>query len=349
MSARTYGTYTLFLLVIALGAWVVHDVVSGTAPTELAAGEPAEQPPPAPVNLTLAPAEPSPVKVVLVPDGSTPQSVASGDEGGEQPVPVLVQQYPAPVGGPPRAVPGFAAEGSGGSPSQAGQVVLVTPDGGQGPGTDPSPESGMWGGHQVVAMDGSVVFIGPNGQLIANTGAASASGVIGLGVKGSTLESGTSTSQTSPPAAPPTATPSPSGTPAPPPGAAPSPSSSPRSPSPNATPSKAARPSAARPDAAVSGAGLASAAPSSAAPSKAASPSAATVPLGDEPSRAPVDDARPASADVSCPTPVVVAHAVPDGAPLPVLTDEDCRITAADSVGSGERCQPVDCLSAGSP
>jgi hypothetical protein len=138
MSARTYGTYTLFLLVIALGAWVVHDVVNGTASTELAAGEPAVQPPPAPVNLTLAPAEPSPVKVVLVPGGSTPQSDSSGETGGGQPVPVFVQQYPTPAGGPPRAVPGSTAEASTDSPGQAGQVVLVTPDGSEGPGTNPS-------------------------------------------------------------------------------------------------------------------------------------------------------------------------------------------------------------------
>jgi hypothetical protein len=50
----------------------------------------------------------------------------------------------------------------------------------------------------ILAYDGSIVFIGPGGRLTANTGATSASGTIAVGVKASTLATGTSTMPTSP-------------------------------------------------------------------------------------------------------------------------------------------------------
>jgi hypothetical protein len=50
----------------------------------------------------------------------------------------------------------------------------------------------------ILAYDGSIVFIGPGGRLTANTGASSASGTIAVGVKASTLATGTSAMPTSP-------------------------------------------------------------------------------------------------------------------------------------------------------
>jgi hypothetical protein len=49
-------------------------------------------------------------------------------------------------------------------------------------------------GYQLVAMDGSIILVGDDAELIANTGHTASSGVVALGVDSSTLNSGTSTS-----------------------------------------------------------------------------------------------------------------------------------------------------------
>jgi hypothetical protein len=49
-------------------------------------------------------------------------------------------------------------------------------------------------GYQIVATDGSIVYVGDDGRLVANTGATSSSGVVALDVDGSSLGSGNSRS-----------------------------------------------------------------------------------------------------------------------------------------------------------
>ncbi|HEU5486111.1 MAG TPA: hypothetical protein VFU98_14475 [Microlunatus sp.] len=49
-------------------------------------------------------------------------------------------------------------------------------------------------GYQLVAMDGSIILVGDDAELIANTGDTSSSGVVALGVDGSSLTSGASRS-----------------------------------------------------------------------------------------------------------------------------------------------------------
>ena len=69
MSASGYRTRALFLVVIALGVWVVHDAVTGTAPASVTApdiphkhGTEPEQ-----LHVTLPAVPPAPLRLVVVP------------------------------------------------------------------------------------------------------------------------------------------------------------------------------------------------------------------------------------------------------------------------------------------
>ncbi|WP_036963322.1 hypothetical protein, partial [Promicromonospora kroppenstedtii] len=69
-----------------------------------------------------------------------------------------------------------------------------------GPGTAAVPVivQGRRVSYQVLAADGSIVYVGADGQLVANTGAVSSSGVLALGSTGSDLRSGRSVSGPAP-------------------------------------------------------------------------------------------------------------------------------------------------------
>ncbi|WP_157237392.1 hypothetical protein [Promicromonospora sukumoe] len=69
-----------------------------------------------------------------------------------------------------------------------------------GPGTAVVPVvvQGRRVSYQVLAADGSIVYVGADGQLVANTGAVSSSGVLALGSSESELRSGRSASGSAP-------------------------------------------------------------------------------------------------------------------------------------------------------
>jgi hypothetical protein len=173
MSAPGYGTQALFLVTIALGAWIVHDAIAGPptalgqSDTRAAREQSAVR---EPLNVLLPATSPAPVEMALVP---SPRPAAAPSvqyvllrPAGPTQSPTTTHGWHAP---PTRARPGPGGEGH-------------------------APGAWDGGNYQVIATDGSIVYIGPNGHLIANTGPASSSGVIALAVKDSTLQSGNSTS-----------------------------------------------------------------------------------------------------------------------------------------------------------
>ncbi|MFI6424731.1 hypothetical protein [Promicromonospora sp. NPDC050880] len=207
----------VILGVAGMCAWVAHDVLTGTAAASPAAAATA---PAGDVYVTTPgapPADTPPVVLMLAPDGSARPAETTSAPAQAAPAPAA----PAPSAGRARTAPSAthtgpqAARTSGAAPlteppQAAGtppRPVRSAPDQGRttdaaGP-ADPvvvvpmgrAPRSGGTHGttYQVLAADGSIVYIGEDGELVANTGAVTSSGVLSLGSDGSSLRSGQST------------------------------------------------------------------------------------------------------------------------------------------------------------
>ncbi|MFI2486134.1 hypothetical protein ACH47X_04460 [Promicromonospora kroppenstedtii] len=220
--SRSSGlSYQACAVIIAVGgmcAWVAHDFLAGT-PTPTPAAAPATPGQAGDVYVTAPQAAAPPVVLMVAPDGTVSAGVVSGaapDAGAAPsaagpggtassgPVPVRPSSVrpssvrPSPVGGTGSAGGTSGAAGgsapalTAGTPSSTSQVT--------GPGTAAVPVivQGRRVSYQVLAADGSIVYVGADGQLVANTGAVSSSGVLALGSTGSDLRSGRSVSGPAP-------------------------------------------------------------------------------------------------------------------------------------------------------
>lgn len=174
------------LALIAVGAvWIVHDVVVAQAAT----------PPPAAAHATDTAAEttepaaadpPAPAPVVVVvaqqPDGSIAVATTQAASPAAAPATTRATAATRPAAPVTRAAASTAAVDRSRSPLPAvDRVAAPRPE----PARAASPFSVSW--LQIVASDGAVVMVGPNGRLVANTGSAAAGGVIAIDSATSTI------------------------------------------------------------------------------------------------------------------------------------------------------------------
>jgi hypothetical protein len=188
-------TYALLSLTVGLGSWVLHDALAGsTDPALMADSQPVVSTQPEAIHLTItAPAGAASRKGLAA--QAREKKRGMGPQATTLRVPVPVQgtgsslrrlvaapfsssEVLAPWGGRPHTVRRAVGHGHGHS-----EPV---------PGNPSSPSGSRTDGYQILATQGSIVFVGDDGRLIANTGHTDSSGVVALGVTGSTLETGTS-------------------------------------------------------------------------------------------------------------------------------------------------------------
>ena len=184
----------LLLGVAGVGVLLVLDAHETPAPAAAVATQPA----------TPVPAAPAPPTVIVV-----PVTVPASDDGAG-PVPAAVAaaaRVPSTVTVPPAPAP---------APAPArGAVPVGVPARAPGPGqtssTAPTPTPARAGDvttgvpavptvvqlptvvNEYLASDHSILFIGPDGRLVASTGETSSSGVVAIGSDGSAVRSGPST------------------------------------------------------------------------------------------------------------------------------------------------------------
>ena len=185
-----YGTFALLLAVAGLGGWALHEGVGGEARAGAVSTAPVVdrgQAGAQPINLTIVPAAPPrhghKGRARRVAASPSPL-MASGYTG--QPTMFASTAPPQSAQPPPIVLVRTVAGGGGSRPrNHASQ-----------PPSNDSPSTVVLAPHgdsyQVLATHGAIVYIGENGQLIGNTGPTSASGVVALGVEGSTLQTGAS-------------------------------------------------------------------------------------------------------------------------------------------------------------
>lgn len=202
-------TYALLSLTVGLGSWVLHDALDGsTDPALVADSQPVVSTQPEAINLTIT-----------APTGKASRkglaAQARVKRRGRGPQSTMLR-LPVPVEGT-----GSSLRTLVGLPISSSQVLAP---GGEGPHTarqahghghsEPAPRNpssphsnndsssgSRTNGYQILATQGSIVFVGDDGRLIANTGPTDSSGVVALGVTGSTLETGTSSGAARPSAA----------------------------------------------------------------------------------------------------------------------------------------------------
>ncbi|GAA2233957.1 hypothetical protein GCM10010413_36350 [Promicromonospora sukumoe] len=194
----------VIVAVAGMCAWVAHDLLAGAAPTTplavAAAPAGADGAGAGDVYVTTPQAAP-PVVLLVAPDGSA--AVVSGgaagaaDAGTAGAVPTRPSSGGSLAGlAPVGAAPATGAGASGTDPAggaAAPVIVLPADPGAAGHGADLDVRQDQRVSYQVLAADGSVVYVGADGRLVANTGAVSSSGVLALGSRGSDLRSGRST------------------------------------------------------------------------------------------------------------------------------------------------------------
>jgi hypothetical protein len=179
MESPSISTYVLTVALAGVGGWALSQGLADDAPPAVAAVS-------AQAPIAAAPQPQAPVILNL----TTPATTVA---------PVLVPQH-LPAGGAraPRTSGGGRSASSRtafgqppaigrGGRATASAVAVAT----SGPAAS-APASGF-APMVITASDGSIVYISQSGNLIANTGAVSTSGVLALGVQGSDLASGTST------------------------------------------------------------------------------------------------------------------------------------------------------------
>jgi hypothetical protein len=225
MNSAGLSTYLLLSLTAGLGSWVLHDALDGAPnPDRLTAGQPPGSGQPDAINLTLA----TPNSRDAPRDGTTTRSGDTGNPNVREPLSTMLR-FPVPNPGPGSSRPAHVTAtasshgpatskkshavsgGHQGSSSYAEAIPLLlsalakhspAPRHSQS-GSDASPgSSGSHEGrsYQILATQGSIVYVGSDGSLTANTGPVDSSAVLALQVSGSKLETGTSTTaQTSAP------------------------------------------------------------------------------------------------------------------------------------------------------
>ncbi|MFI2364007.1 hypothetical protein [Promicromonospora sp. NPDC019610] len=206
----SYQACAVIVAVAGMCAWVAHDVLGGAVPaTPVAAPGLATPSAPAPagdVYVTTPQAAASPVVLMVSPDGSGTTAVRGTTAGAGGASAPAAAASATSVRGPRaavRATPG-ATPTTPGQAAAAGDPpgrVIVVPTGQQPAPAAPSQDRRV--SYQVLAADGSIVYVGADGRLVANTGAVSSSGVLALGSDGSGLRSGESNVTASPGAAAP--------------------------------------------------------------------------------------------------------------------------------------------------
>ena len=194
MHAYRNRTCVLAVALVGLGGWVLHDAVGASTPsvvasgTELPAGE--SQAAAQPLSLAVTGPGASPTRLVLVPTSSRQDAPSPSEQGSEADPRVTMFVLPG------RQAAGSTATGDGQPLETQWSGATVTHpvfiDQGAEDEDSPSAPPAVASGHQVLAADGAIVYIGENGRLTANTGPTASSGVVALGVRRSTLRSGRS-------------------------------------------------------------------------------------------------------------------------------------------------------------
>lgn len=217
----SYQACAVIVAVAGMCAWVAHDVLGGAVPTTPVAA-PGVAAPSAPaqagdVYVTTPQSATPPVVLMVAPDGSG-TTAEPGTTAGAHPPTAGGAAAPGAAGGgsapvATASVPGTRAVvqvAPGATPTTPGQAptaggrpagVIVVPTGRE-PAPTPPPQDRRVS-YQVLAADGSIVYVGADGRLVANTGAVSSSGVLALGSDSSGLRSGESSVSTPPTAASP--------------------------------------------------------------------------------------------------------------------------------------------------
>lgn len=229
-SGLSYQACAVIIAVAGMCAWVAHDFLAGTT-TPTPAAAPATPAQAGDVYVTAPQAAAPPVVLMVAPDGTVSTGAVSGAAPGAAMPGGTASNGPAPVRSvpvPPAPVrpssvdgtgsaggPGTGSAGSGSGPALTAGTYPSSAPQVTGPGTAAVPVvvQGRRVSYQVLAADGSIVYVGADGQLVANTGAVSSSGVLALGSTGSELRSGRSASGSAPASAAETAAGSTSETP----------------------------------------------------------------------------------------------------------------------------------------
>ncbi|MFD7310348.1 hypothetical protein [Promicromonospora sp. NPDC059942] len=225
----SYQACAVIVAVAGMCAWVAHDVLGGavrTAPAAATAPTPSTPARAGDVYVTTPQAAAPPVVLMVAPDGSGTTAVP-GTTAGAQPsaargsaatggasaggatAPVAAASVPSASGtravvqAAPGATPTTPAPAAAAGDPPTGVIVVPT---GRQPAPAASPQDRRVS-YQVLAADGSIVYVGADGRLVANTGAVSSSGVLALGSDGSGLRSGESSVSAPPTAASPASSP----------------------------------------------------------------------------------------------------------------------------------------------
>ena len=213
-SGLSYQACAVIIAVAGMCAWVAHDVLGGAVrTTPVAASAPATTSP-APagdVYVTTPQAAAPPVVLMVAPDGTVSAGAVPGaapDTGAARsdarpggkassgPASVRPSSVPPSSADSTRGVGGTGSTGGGSAPAPTARTYPSWAPQVTEPGTAAVPVvvQGRRVSYQVLAADGSIVYVGADGQLVANTGAVSSSGVLALGSTGSDLRSGRSAS-----------------------------------------------------------------------------------------------------------------------------------------------------------
>ncbi|WP_158370274.1 hypothetical protein [Cellulosimicrobium cellulans] len=179
---RSALLWILFATTCCLAGWILSDLTRADAAPGPAAPATAASLAPEPTPPAAAPeSAPAPTVVVV----TVPEAAALPADRLTDAVRVMAVA-PATAPARPTAVPAPRAPGDRPS-ADADAVPLRTPGGGAASALAPSAPSTWVSWLQVVASDGAVVLVGPDGQLVANTGDASTGGAVVLEPQGSVV------------------------------------------------------------------------------------------------------------------------------------------------------------------
>lgn len=181
---RSALLWILFATTCCLAGWILSDLTrADAAPPPAAPATAATAAPEPETGVTESVPAPT-VVVVTVPEAAG--LPADGPTGAVQVVAVAPGTAPETSAARPTAAPALRTPGD--RPTAGtGTVPLRTPGGGAASAPAPSAPSTWVSWLQVVASDGAVVLVGPDGQLVANTGDASTGGAVVLESQGSVV------------------------------------------------------------------------------------------------------------------------------------------------------------------
>ena len=187
MKAPTMSTYILTIALAGVGGWALSQELADDAPAPVAAlAGPAR-------TFGAAPQAPAtPIMLNLTTPPTTMAPVMVPQRGQQAPQRSNVQFVAPTVGGTPGPAPQRTTYVIN-SPVMSARPTAAVPNGFVGTGGtttfDPTHPSAPMA---ITASNGAIVYISQQGNLIANTGATSTSGIVALGVQQSDLGSGRS-------------------------------------------------------------------------------------------------------------------------------------------------------------